>query len=425
MVELERARDRTAFGDGEMPGSVMPHEHEALLEVERVELRVGAAGAEPVEQQHREVRLQVALAGRRHTAGGEQRVADDQAGRDPLGDVAADAAVVVRQPVELEVLDEPVEPDGDTRRPLEDLGRDLGRDRIDAGIGEVEGGADLLALALDRLGVGRLDALDEVVDLQHLDVRARLRVHLREVGVQVEHPRIRVTEEADARGPQAVHGVGGVQPFAQHVPCRVAVEKRPRHRSVRDARARECACDLRDAARRAVGEPLACRHGFVVERARRLKIEDDDRRIDGLHDRKHLRRRRIGRRVEHDEVDARRGERRAGLSRGLRRIHQPGRDDLCAHRLETRFDPTLIALEPLAQALELRPVRGEPDAEDADARLSVPTHRPSAWARRRRAVGPQRCAAARERADTDRRRSERSRSRGEDRLPRCSGPAPQ
>ena len=59
--------------------------------------------------------------------------------------------------------------------------------------------ADLVALALDRRGVGRLDALDEVVDLQHLDVGAGLRVHLREVGVHVEHARVGVTEEADAR----------------------------------------------------------------------------------------------------------------------------------------------------------------------------------------------------------------------------------
>ena len=32
--------------------------------------------------------------------------------------------------------------------------------------------------------------------------------------------------------------------------------------------------------------------------------------------------------------------------------------------------PALVALEPLAQPLELRPVRGEADPEDADPRLS-------------------------------------------------------
>ena len=58
-------------------------------------------------------------------------------------DVAADAAVVVGQPVEREVLDEPVEPDRDARRPVEDLRRDLVGDRIGARVGEVEQLADL------------------------------------------------------------------------------------------------------------------------------------------------------------------------------------------------------------------------------------------------------------------------------------------
>ena len=57
---------------------------------------------------------------------------------DALGDVAADAAVVVGETVELEVLDEPIEPDGDARRPVEDLGSDLGGDRIGARVGQVE-----------------------------------------------------------------------------------------------------------------------------------------------------------------------------------------------------------------------------------------------------------------------------------------------
>src|SRR5205814_5968124 len=113
VVELERARDRAPLCDSEMPWPVVAHEHELVVEVERVELGVRAAGAEPVEQQHREVRLQVALAGRGNAAGGEQRVPDDQASSDALCSVAAAASVVVGQPVELEVLDEPVEPDGD------------------------------------------------------------------------------------------------------------------------------------------------------------------------------------------------------------------------------------------------------------------------------------------------------------------------
>ena len=90
--------------------------------------------------------------------------------------------------------------------------------------------------------------------------------------------------------------------------------------------------------------------GFVVERPRRLQIEDHDRRIDRLHDRQDLRRRRIGRRVEQHEVGSRRGERRARLSSGLGSVDESCGDDLGAERLEPRLDPALVALEPLAQA---------------------------------------------------------------------------
>src|SRR5256885_1331850 len=46
---------------------------------------------------------------------GQQRVADDQTGGDTFGDVAPDAAVVIGEPVQLEVLDQTIEPDRDTR----------------------------------------------------------------------------------------------------------------------------------------------------------------------------------------------------------------------------------------------------------------------------------------------------------------------
>jgi hypothetical protein len=80
VVELERPQHGPAVGDREVARAVVAHQHELVVEVERVELRVRAAAAEPVEQEHREVRLQVALAGRRDAARRQQRVADDQAG---------------------------------------------------------------------------------------------------------------------------------------------------------------------------------------------------------------------------------------------------------------------------------------------------------------------------------------------------------
>ena len=71
MVELERTRDGPAVGDRQMSRAVVAHQDESLLEVESVELGVGTTGAQPIEQEHRDVRLQVALAGRGHAAGGE------------------------------------------------------------------------------------------------------------------------------------------------------------------------------------------------------------------------------------------------------------------------------------------------------------------------------------------------------------------
>ncbi len=215
--------------------------------------------------------------------------------------LSADAPVVVGEPVELEVLDEPIEPDRDARRPVEDLGRDLGGDRVRADVRQVEDLADLAFLPLDRRGVGRLDTGDELVDLEHLDVRTRLGMHLREVGVHVEHPGIRVAEEADARRTKVVHGARCVEPLGSDVPRGVAVEQRPRDRSVGDRGPCQCAGDLRDAARGAVGEPFAGRHRLVVERGSRLQVEDDDRRVDRLHDGKDLGRRRVRRRVDEQE----------------------------------------------------------------------------------------------------------------------------
>ncbi len=246
-----------------------------------------------------------------------------------------------------------------------------------AGVSQVEHVPDLGLLSRDLVGPGRLDPGDEIVDLEHLDVRAGLRVHLREVGVHVEHPRVRVPEEADARGSEAVHSARRVEPLAQRVPRGIAVEQRPRQRPVADPRPGQRPRDLRHAAGGAVGEPLAGRHPLVVERARRLEVEDDDRGVDRLHDGEDLGRRRVGRGVEEEELGPRRAERVACRPGRLRRVHEPGRDDLRPHLLEAPLDPALVALEPLAQAVELRPVRGEPDAEHRDPRGSGAAHDPS------------------------------------------------
>ena len=67
-------------------------------------------------------------------------------------------------------------------------------------------------MARDLVRADRRDPGGEVVDLEHLHVRADLRVDGGEVGVQVEHARVGVPEEAEARPAQRAGDAGGADP---------------------------------------------------------------------------------------------------------------------------------------------------------------------------------------------------------------------
>ena len=121
---------------------------------------------------------------------------------------------------------------------------------------------------------------------------------------------------------------------ASSVPAGVVLEQRPRDRPVGNRGTCEGACDLRDAACRAVCEPFAGGHRLVVERARGLEVQDDDRRVDRLHHGEHLGRGRIRRRVDEEELRSAGGERVAGGAGRLGSVDEARRDDLRAHRLE-------------------------------------------------------------------------------------------
>ena len=66
----------------------MAHEDETLFEVHGVELGEGAAGAETVEDHHRQTGLEIAFAAGRNAARGKQRIAEDQAGAEALVEIA-------------------------------------------------------------------------------------------------------------------------------------------------------------------------------------------------------------------------------------------------------------------------------------------------------------------------------------------------
>src|ERR1035441_3120484 len=78
-----------------------------VTEVEGLQFGERAARAQPVEDKHGQRRAQLVLPRGRDTPCGQQRGAEDQAGPYPLVGLAVQAAVVVRQRVEREVLDQP------------------------------------------------------------------------------------------------------------------------------------------------------------------------------------------------------------------------------------------------------------------------------------------------------------------------------
>ena len=137
---------------------------------------------------------------------------------------------------------------------------------------------------------------------------------------------------------------------------------------VGDARARERARELRHAAGRAVGQPLAGAGAPVVQARRRLEPEQQHRRLGGLRDREHRARGRVGHRVADHQVDLGGREAVARLAAGLLAVDQAGRYHVAAELGDALLDAPLVALDALLQALELGSVGLQPDPEDPYAR---------------------------------------------------------
>src|SRR4029077_10609504 len=87
VVKLESTQHRPAVGDGDMAWPIVPHQDELLVEVECVELGVGTTRAQPVEDEHGDIGLQIALTRSWNPACSEECVADDQGRNDALVDV--------------------------------------------------------------------------------------------------------------------------------------------------------------------------------------------------------------------------------------------------------------------------------------------------------------------------------------------------
>lgn len=104
----------------------------------------------------------------------------------------------------------------------------------------------------------------------------------------------------------------------------------------------------------------------VGNRRGRLKIEDDDRNFGSLHHRQDSRGQGVGSHMQEDQVNIRLPKAVAGLDRFLRCVDQTQVDDLDAGPCQPGLDHAQIAFQPLFQSFELRPVRRQTDAEQAD-----------------------------------------------------------
>ena len=178
----------------------------------------------------------------------------------------------------------------------------------------------------------------ELVDLQDLDVAAERGAVLGEVGVDVEHAAVVVAHHAQAIVLHHVGDAGGGDPIGDFVPTTRVVAEHAGDLVERDAGPVEDVGDLRHGAGGAIRQPLA-RHlrpvaesveRLVVDRRRRLQIENDHRHFRAPHDRQHGRRQGVRRDVQEDEVDVRPAEVVPRDERLFRRVDQAEVHDLDA-----------------------------------------------------------------------------------------------
>ncbi len=164
--------------------------------------------------------------------------------------------------------------------------------------------------------------------------------------------------------------LGRLDPLADLAPGKLIVEVAG-YQMIRYSRAVEDAGDLRGRACLAVFQPDA-RHRspiaqgvelLVIQLRHGLKVQHDDRNARLLHDRQHGGRKGVGRQVQEDHVHALATEPIGRLAGLVRVIDESRVDDFSFQIAKPRGDLGLITGQALAQALELRPIRVQSNAE--------------------------------------------------------------
>ena len=132
-----------------------------------------------------------------------------------------------------------------------------------------------------------------------------------------------------------------------------------------NAAARKGAGNFRHAARATVRQPFPGVRLRVIQRADRLQIEDQHRGAYLLNRGQHLAARGVGANVTNDQFHSFTGKQSTRGRGRWGRIHQP-RVHHVAELVQVAIDDALVAFEPALQALELRPIRRQPNAEQSN-----------------------------------------------------------
>ena len=207
VVDIKRADFGFARGDFDVAGAIVPEQDDILAEIGGIVFGEGSANAEAVHDLHRLRVFHFILACDRNSTPGEQRIAKDHRGHHILVFFRTGAHVVVGHRAKAVLRDEPVERDGGSCGANELFLRDVGLD--------VECLAEFGELGLDCRFIHLAANGREFLDLENLHVTAKAGELRGEVGVNVEHAIVIMTEEPETVLKHRVSHSCGLDPFVE------------------------------------------------------------------------------------------------------------------------------------------------------------------------------------------------------------------
>ena len=284
--------------------------------------------------------------------------------------LSAETAVVVRHRIEVEIVDQLVEPDRNPSAPREIV---VFHRLVNSE--DLAGQRDTFChLSIRDL----VDAHAQIIELEHFDMCAELCRHERQIGRDVEHSRVEVAHQSRAGIPQSGAYRSRVDPLRDALPGAVFAQPSG-HRAKFDAGPPEHVRDLGHRALSAVGEPLAGAEAGVVHLLGRLEVDNKHGRSGALRDRQHHRRGEVGGEKHHDQVAVTQPQLLGGNVRILRVRDEAGVDHFSVELTEALGYVFRRFLQLRQQVRKLRPVSAEPPGEST--RSTSALTRPAATVR--------------------------------------------